>query len=146
MDIIDTGKEANPLSLPKGEMYHIKTIEDLVNCPINMYKEATHLIATAWAERLEVMEKTRKVHDITNCTLSVTNDGVDETYVDINILKKEDKYIKLVCTKCGSDNMGTYKMPTGKIFCSDCQHVVIAHKERIKLEVIDGKYHQIVGE
>ena len=36
--------------------------------------------------------------------------------------------MNIKCPKCGSTNIGTYRMPTGAIWCNDCNYRV-EHKE-----------------
>jgi ribosomal protein L37AE/L43A len=50
---------------------------------------------------------------------------------------------KLICPKCESTRMNTYRMPTGPIWCSDCDTEVVEKKEELKLIVKDGEYYDV---
>lgn len=42
--------------------------------------------------------------------------------------KPKSKIVQVRCPKCGSTNHGTFRMPTGAIWCNDCGYRV-EHKE-----------------
>ena len=75
------------IKLPKGETYEIKTIEDVLNCPINMQMELIGIICEGFKARLEAIDESGKDNEIKNVKMSITNDGINKSHVEINKVK-----------------------------------------------------------
>ena len=69
------------VELPKDKTYKVKTVADLLNCPINMQPEMLKVIVDFFVKRSDLIKETGKDQIATNIKLSVTNDGVDESYI-----------------------------------------------------------------
>ncbi len=74
------------INLPKGDTYEIKTLEDILNCPVNMQMEVLGVICEAFKARIERIEKTGKRSYIKTIKMSVTNDGVNKSTVSAKTL------------------------------------------------------------
>ena len=76
------------INLPKDEIYEIKTVEDLLNCPLNMQMDLISVILETFKARIVEIETTGKDQEIINVVMSVTNDGEYKTNLTINRLKE----------------------------------------------------------
>lgn len=65
--------------LNENETYIIKSLDDLVNCPVNMMQDAVKHIQHIFLKRIELMEERDKGIDFKNVYLELKNDGIDET-------------------------------------------------------------------
>ena len=72
------------LTLPSGETYKIETVEDLLNCPTNMEAELIQVLYDFFIERRELIKKTGKEQVAKNILLSLTNGGVNKSYIDMH--------------------------------------------------------------
>lgn len=76
------------IELPENETYTIRTIEDLMNCPVNMQIELINVLSDFFIKRNDLIEKTGNDQIAKNITFSLTNDGVIKSNVKIKRTKK----------------------------------------------------------
>ena len=74
------------LELKEGETYHITTLDDLYNCPINMMDECLKAIQECFIAKLNKIEELGKGITMSNSFLSLTNDGIDTTTIEMRSL------------------------------------------------------------
>lgn len=77
------------IHLSENEKYTIESLDDLMNCPVNMMDEVVNHIRRIFLKRIELMEKREKSIDFKNITIDLVNDGMDKT----NILLSEAKEV-----------------------------------------------------
>ena len=70
-------------TLKEGDTYRIETLDDLINCPINMMSEAIAHIAELHLKRIDLIQEREKGIEFKCVFIEITNDGIDETTMNI---------------------------------------------------------------
>ena len=71
------------IMLEKNEKYMIESLDDLINCPVNMMSDAIKQIAELHLKRIELIQERGTGIDFKNVFIELINDGVDETKMEI---------------------------------------------------------------
>jgi len=69
------------LHLEKNETYEINSLDDLMNCPINMMADLMHTIKDSLTHRLDRMKESGHDVECKNITFQLVNDGITGTNI-----------------------------------------------------------------
>lgn len=78
------------LELKEGETYHIKTLDDLFNCPVNMMEECLQSLQKIFIGRINRVHDKGKDITIIGSYLNLTNDGDNSITLDFKELLNEN--------------------------------------------------------
>lgn len=76
-----------PVFLEENGVYKINSLEDLLNCPLNMFDDLVELLRKLNKKRLDYYEKNKKNILVTNSIIKLINDNIKE--VEISLFPEE---------------------------------------------------------